>query len=295
MKSRRHAYLQLAVLISGILTVVLWGAVSLTSQEKLLQIAFLDVGQGDAIYIEAPNGSQVLIDGGKNPAVLRELSKVMPFWDRSIDLVVASHPHADHIAGLVDVLERYKIDYVMDVGLANYETPTLVAYEEAVGRSGAEKITPIRGTTITLDENVILTVLSEEVVSASDPNEASIILRLDYGDSSFIFTGDATAENERELLRYHHMLPADVLKVGHHGSNTSTSKEFVSAITPDIAVISVGKNNSYGHPTEKTLNTLEAQKVKILRTDKDGTVRFVSDGKLIREKRFSFLAKLFHQ
>lgn len=288
----QKALLQLLALVMGITTLVLWTLVAFNSIERPLEVVFLDVGQGDAIYIETPKGSQILIDGGSTQAVLRELSKVVPFWDRSIDFVIATHPDADHIGGLVDVFEAFQVSYVMDTELKR-DTPTAKAYERAVELEGVEKITPTRGTRITLDGNVVITVLSQEVVAASNTNEASIVVRLDYGESSFLFTGDATKETERELLSLHRSLDADVLKVGHHGSNTSTSSEFVSAVSPNIAVISVGKNNSYGHPAPEVISTLESQNVKILRTDELGTIRLESDGRIIKERRTGFLSSLF--
>lgn len=288
----RRSILQLLVVVTGAIAFTLWLMVALKVGERPLEVVFLDVGQGDAIYIETPLGSQVLIDGGRDRRVLRELSKVMPFWDRSIDLVIATHPDADHIGGLVDVLEAFQVDYLMDTEVKN-DTPVFRSYTAAVKTEAVERIPPARGTQITLDDNVILTVLSREVVAASNTNDASIVARLDYGDTSFLFTGDATKEIERELLGLHDVLDSDVLKVGHHGSDTSTSSEFVSAVSPSIAVISVGKGNSYGHPTKNVLDTLSDQTVRVLRTDEVGTIRLMSDGSLIRERGLGILSIVF--
>lgn len=288
----RRSILQLLVVVTGAIAFTLWLMVALKVGERPLEVVFLDVGQGDAIYIETPLGSQVLIDGGRDRRVLRELSKVMPFWDRSIDLVIATHPDADHIGGLVDVLEAFQVDYLMDTEVKN-DTPVFRSYTAAVKTEAVERIPPARGTQITLDDNVILTVLSREVVAASNTNDASIVARLDYGDTSFLFTGDATKEIERELLGLHGVLDSDVLKVGHHGSDTSTSSEFVSAVSPSIAVISVGKGNSYGHPTKNVLDTLSDQTVRVLRTDEVGTIRLMSDGSLIRERGLGILSTMF--
>lgn len=295
MKPRRSqvkAFLMLLVLVSGLTAVVSWSFLLLEAKDPELKVVFLDVGQGDAIFIQAPNGSQVLIDGGLTSDVLRELSKVMPFWDRTIDLVVATHPHADHIGGLIDVFERFEVAHILETAIKE-DTPVVKAYERAVKNESAEQVPRERGTKIILDSNVVLTILSREVVAASDPNDASIVLRLDYGETSFLFTGDATKFVEEELLQFYKALDIDVLKVGHHGSNTSTSSAFVSATSPDIAVISVGANNSYGHPTQNVLETLAAQSVEVLRTDELGTIQLVSDGRNISEKRLGFLAELF--
>lgn len=284
--------LMFLVLASGLTAIISWSFVLLEAKDPELRVVFLDIGQGDAIFIEAPNGSQVLIDGGTTSDVLRELSKVMPFWDRSIDLVVATHPHGDHIGGLIDVLERFEVANILETAIKE-DTAVVKAYDRAVEKENAEQIPRERGTRVILDSNVVLTILSREVVAASDPNDASIVLRLDYGETSFLFTGDATKFVEEELLQFYDALDIDVLKVGHHGSNTSTSPAFVSATSPDIAVISVGANNTYGHPTQNVLETLAAQNVEVLRTDELGTIQLVSDGRNISEKRLGFWAELF--
>jgi competence protein ComEC len=247
----------------------------------------LDVGQGDAFFIESPGGTQVLIDGGRGTAVLRELSKVMPFWDRTLDVVVATHPDADHIGGLVHVFERFEVAHLLHTSVKN-DTPVFRAYKKVVEKESLRIIPASRGTKITLDDSVVLTILSREVVAASDTNDASIILRLDYGDTSFLFTGDASKETERELLQFHSMLDVDVLKVGHHGSDTSTSTEFISATSPEFALISVGKENSYGHPDDDVLLRLEVAGVKILRSDERGTARLISDGEKVFAKPLHF-------
>lgn len=288
--SRRLGALAFAALFFLVLSAVSWGALVSTTGEKYLSVSFLDVGQGDAIFIETPLGSQVLIDGGRGSDVLRELSTVMPFWDRSIDIVVATHPDADHIGGLVEVLERFDVEYIVETDVEN-DTPVYRAYREVLERRGPERIVPARGTRIEIDETATLTVLSREVVAASDTNDASIVMRLDYGETSFLFTGDATKFIEVELLEFHELLDTDVLKVGHHGSSTSTSAAFVSAVSPDIAVISVGKDNSYGHPTGEVLTTLEGAGAAIYRTDEDGTVRLISNGVRIEKSDVGILGK----
>lgn len=288
--SKRLGALAFVALFFLMLSAVSWGALVSTNGEKYLSVSFLDVGQGDAIFIETPLGSQVLIDGGRGSDVLRELSTVMPFWDRSIDIIVATHPDADHIGGLVEVFERFDVEYIVETDVEN-DTPVYRAYREVIRRRGPERIVPARGTQIEIDETATLTILSREVVAASDTNDASIVMRLDYGETSFLFTGDATKFVEEELLEFHELLDTDVLKVGHHGSSTSTSAAFVSAVSPDIAVISVGADNSYGHPTSEVLTTLENAGAVIYRTDEDGTIRLISDGMHIQKKSVGILGK----
>lgn len=292
-RSRKESILFLLVLFFTLTTFLLWSGIFFTNSEKgILKVVMLDVGQGDAFFIESPEGTQILIDGGRGRVVLRELSKVMPFWDRTLDVVVATHPDADHIGGLVYVLEGFRVSHVLQTSIEN-DTPVFRAYSEALENENSTRIPSSRGTTITLDDSVVVTVLSEEVVAASDTNDASIILRIDYGDTSFLFTGDATKETEKKLLQFHSMLDVDVLKVGHHGSDTSTSTEFISATSPEFALISVGKENSYGHPTDEVLDRLTSADVRILRSDTNGTVRLVSDGGRVSVKPLHFFEELF--
>ncbi|MDZ7726627.1 MAG: ComEC/Rec2 family competence protein [Candidatus Campbellbacteria bacterium] len=285
-----RSLLILLTFISFFVAVALWLVLFIHSIEKPLEVVFLDVGQGDAIFIETPKGEEILIDGGRDNSVLRGLSQVMPFWDRSIDLVIATHPDADHIGGIVDVLRRYKVKAILDTEVEN-DTPAFISYSQEVQKEKARSIDPVRGSQLFFD-NVVLTILSKESSVTSDPNDASIIVRLDYGETSFLLTGDADKKTERELLGFYDALEADVLKVGHHGSSTSTASEFVSAVSPEFAVISVGEDNSYGHPTDEVLNTLEKQEVEILRTDEDGMIRFESNGDILVQKDPGFFQKL---
>jgi competence protein ComEC len=289
---RTRNTLLIFVVFFAILSLVLWFLVFVRSERAPLEVTMLDVGQGDAFFIESPGGTQILIDGGRGTEVLRELSKVMPFWDRSLDIVIATHPDADHIGGLVGVLERFDVEHILETSVEN-DTATFRAYRERVTSEGATHIPPAQGTRIIVDGSAVLTIISREMSTASETNEASIIVRLDYGETSFLFTGDAVKRNERELLRFHRMLDTDVLKVGHHGSNTSTSAEFLSAVSPDIALISVGADNRYGHPHKEVLDRLIASGADIVRTDTEGTVRLVSDGTNIIRKPVGILGELF--
>lgn len=251
-----------------------------------LTVAFLNIGQGDAIYIEAPHGNQLLIDGGPGRQILRELGNVMPFSDRTIDAVIATHPDADHIGGLVDVLDNYEVGLFMEPGVTT-DSSLYKTLEEKVAREKTEngslqKIEARRGMTIDLGDGVLLQILYPVSDTRGwETNDASIVARLVYGNTEFLLTGDAPVKTERGLM---YMGPSfvslhsDVLKVGHHGSKTSTSPEFVAAVHPEYAVISVGKDNRYGHPTPVVLETLKKENIKILRTDTMGRIIFTSDG-----------------
>ncbi len=252
----------------------------------ILTVAFLDVGQGDAIYIEAPSGNQMLIDAGPGKAVLRELSKVMPFYDRSIDVVIATHADQDHVGGLPDVLKKYKVNIFMEPGVpgesSSYkEVEKIVASSNSSGGgAGIKKILARRGMNVDLGDGTILQILFPVIDSPStDTNMSSIVAKLVYGENEFMLTGDAPQAVENYLVDTEGtLLQSDVLKAGHHGSKTSTSQVFVSAVSPQYAVISVGKDNKYGHPNQETLDTLRNFGAKILRTDQLGDIVFKSDG-----------------
>ena len=245
-----------------------------------MTIAFLDVGQGDAIYIEAPSGNQMLIDGGPGKAVLRELSKVMPFYDRSIDVVMATHADQDHVGGLPDVLQKYKVNTFMESGVPG-PSSSYEELEKMVGTStDVKKVLARRGMTVDLGNGAILQILfPDRDPTGMETNMSSIVARLVYGDNEFLLTGDSPIAIENYLIGAEGaLLQSDVLKTGHHGSKTSTSAAFVSAVSPEYAVISVGKDNKYGHPNQETLDTLGNFGAKILRTDQLGRIVFKSDG-----------------
>lgn len=248
-------------------------------QPTQLTVAFLDVGQGDAIFIETPRGRQVLIDGGKNRAVLGALSDVMGFRDRSLDVVIATHPDLDHIGGLPHVFARYDVSMVLETGVqddgADYE-----AFMAAVYAEGLAPILGRAGMVLELEEGIELQFLFPQGdASRMEANSASIITRLTYGETSFLFMGDAPVAIERYLAtQYAAGLQSAVLKLGHHGSKTSTSEEFLAMVSPDYAVVSAGCDNQYGHPHAEVLERLARHSVAVADTCADGTVVFRSDG-----------------
>ena len=245
----------------------------------LLTVNFLDVGQGDAIFIEAPNGNQVLIDGGPGRSVLSGLGQVMSFYDRSIDLVIATHPDSDHIAGLPAVFDNYQVAGFMAPALI-CQTAICETLEIKVASEPAPKVIAARGEKIILGDGVELEILSPDGSAlGNDTNSASIVAKLTYGQTSFLFTGDAPQAIERYLLsEFGQNLDIDVLKVGHHGSDTSSAPDFLAATSPAVAVISVGKDNRYGHPKASVVDSLVKIRAKIFRTDEQGTVIFKTDG-----------------
>lgn len=262
-----------------------WYAV-FAEERSGLTVVFLDVGQGDAIYIEGMNGNQVLIDGGPNKEVLRQLSRVMPFYDRSIDVIIESHPDADHISGLVDVLERYDVGLVMESGVGS-DSAVYAELENVRNQKGIQKILVRRGQIIDLGEGVFLEILfPDRDVSGLETNLASVVCRLVYGETEFLFTGDSPKAMESYLISvYGKELQSDVLKTGHHGSKTSTSEMFLGYVGPEYVVISSGKDNKYGHPSGEVLDILKKFGAEIFRTDEKGAIKMQSDGESITVAR----------
>jgi competence protein ComEC len=247
-----------------------------------LHVAVLDVGQGDAILITSPLGQQILVDGGPSPAALTSaLGHEMPFWDRSLDLVVMTHPDADHITGLVEVLRRFQVGGWLDNGQPD-DDPISVACQELLAEAGTPHHAVHAGDRLDLGEGLVLQVLHpppEPVAgTAADTNNNSLVLRLVWQGASFLLTGDLEADGERLLLGSGQALPADVLKVAHHGSGGSSTAPFLAAVDPAYAVLSVGAGNPFGHPAQAVLDRLGGLGVTVLRTDKQGTVEFVTDG-----------------
>ncbi len=241
-----------------------------------LHVYFLDVGQGDAILIRAPDGRQVLVDGGPSPAaLLDELGSLLPFWDRTLDMVVLTHPDTDHMNGLLPLFERYRIATVLDTVQDGGEAP---AWSAALAAHRGQRITARRGMRLVLDD-LRITVLhpAEPLLPETSDNAASLVLRLDYGEISLLLMGDAEQATEEALLAAGQPLQADVLKVAHHGSGGGTSAAFLAAVQPQLAVIQVGADNRFGHPHPDTLTRLAP--AQVLRTDQDGRIEVTSDGR----------------
>ncbi len=254
-----------------------------TMPDDKLHVSFLNVGQGDAILIQK-GSRQVLIDGGPSPqAVTLELSRQMPFWDRSIDLVVLTHPHGDHLAGLLEVLRRYDIGQVLYTSL-DYESSLYDEWLRYIKETGIKSTIVCAGQRIDIGDGVFFEVLwpSANPIKGSntdaDPNSAVLLLK--EGDISFLLTGDTTSEAEWELIRERAVVNTTVIKIAHHGSLSSSTTEFLSVVNPKAAVICVGANNTYSLPNNEVIERLEARlgENNIYRTDRDGTITFITDG-----------------
>jgi len=278
--------LGVVILVLALVVAVIWWALASASTSSEMTVTFLDVGQGDATLIESPSGVQVLIDGGKNRAVIRELSREMPLFDRSLDVVIATHPDADHIGGLVDVLARYQVALVGQSSVEDSEGPDAVAFAQSVVGKKAKVVTLERGHVIDLGDGARLEILfPDRGVPEIETNTGSVIARLVYGSTAFMLTGDSPAAIEEYLVQLDgEALEANVLKVGHHGSRTSSSLIFVGYVSPEYAVISRGCDNSYGHPHEEVLATFARLEILTLDTCEEGSITFVSDGISVRRK-----------
>ena len=276
-------YLKLRHLVIVLcLSVFAFSTRSIASQKDgLLKIRFFDIGQGDAIFIETPNGSQVLIDGGPDNKILQKLGEVIPFYDKDIDLVVVSHPHADHLVGLIDVLNRYEVKNIIEAK-ENYVSSDFNAWREAVNNESSVEIEAISGKEIDLGSEVTLAILhpfdSVAGTSTKTPHDDVVVAILKYKSFELMLTGDIEAKVERRLILEGYDLDSDVLKVGHHGSKTSTTEEFLSEVSPEVAVIQVGADNRYGHPTEEVLKRLDSFGIKHYRNDLNGDIAVISDG-----------------
>ncbi|MDO8529875.1 MAG: ComEC/Rec2 family competence protein [bacterium] len=293
MKSIFTVKQRVGLLVTGILilgNIFAWQEVFALAGPHYLKVNVLGIGQGDSIFIETPARHQIVIDGGPDSLVLGKLQQRLPFWDRSLDLVILTHPDKDHVMGLLSVLQKYKVDYILWTGIIrNGETYQewlkLVSETE---KKGTRVIKANAGQKIVSGEVVIETLHPLEDVAGQDfkeeSNDSSIFSRLVYGSRSFLFTGDASSKVESKLISQGIDVDSDVLKVGHHGSRFSTSDAFLQAVSPDIAVISAGKKNSYGHPTPEVLQRLEKFGITVFRTDKDGDVEIISDGTNINIK-----------
>lgn len=249
-------------------------------KDGLLKVYFLDVGQGDAMFVEAPNGNQVLIDGGPDGKVLAELGKIMPFFDRDIDLVSISHPQSDHLSGALEVLDRYEVGQILESSIS-YDSALFSAWQGKKRTEGARQLWALAGEVLDLGSGVRLEVLGPKSglkLAKSDINNDSVVIRLVYKDFEVLFTGDTEKKGELVILNQNKNISADVLKVGHHGSKTSTTASFLNAINPQVAVIEVGAKNRYGHPTKEVLDRLDNSGIKYYRTDTDGGIKISSDG-----------------
>lgn len=274
------------------LNIFSWTIAYGVSKPQEAEVIFFDVGQGDSALIKTPEGHLVLIDGGPGKTILEKLPKYIPFWEKSIDLIILTHPHQDHLEGLIYVLENYNIENILWTG-ALEETVLFEKWQKLI-ENGDSNVKIAKAGQRIRAEDFILDILypfdSLENIRLKDANLSSIVLRIESGGMSYIFTGDTYNTVEKELTQKSQdcrldeeesglcrimVLKSDVLKVAHHGSKTSTSEEFLENVYPLVAVISSGEGNRYGHPHREVLEVLARYGIRILRTDEEGDIKIL--------------------
>ncbi len=274
-----------AILALSVFTCLIWYTALREDRHAKLTVSFLDIGQGDSIYIESPTGMQVLIDGGPDTQVLRRLSDVMPWYDRSIDLIIPTHPDADHVSGLVDVLSRYQASYVLQSSVLG-DTTVWNVLEKAIVKEGSTNLIARRGRIIDIGGGAYLEILApDREVRNLETNTACVVAKLVYGKTAFMLTCDAPQAIEKYLVELDGTaLKSNVLKAGHHGSKNSSSPLFIGYVDPQYVVYSRGCKNRYGHPNGETVATFARFGLVASDTCKEGTITFVSDGaKVVRQ------------
>lgn len=269
----------LLVILLGCVCVYVWTQALAKDSPRYLRVAFLNIGQGDAIFVESPTGTQVLIDGGPDASLLRELPSVMDPFDRTLDAIVVTNPDQDHFAGFIPLLERYSIGREFEPGTKK-TTVTYRALESKLSETHVPRLLMRRGMVLDLGEGAQLYVLyPDRDVSTLKPNDGSVVMKLVYGKTSVMLMGDATAFVESHLLSLGTTtLPADILKLGHHGSKTSSSLSWLKGVSPKQAIVSAGCHNSYGHPNKEVTERLATLNIPYFWTCKEGTIEFYSDG-----------------
>lgn len=266
--------------ILAVAAALIWIAVFFQPDGRL-HVVFLDIGEGDAILIKTPLGQNILIDGGASPDLLAaELGRELPFWQRTIDAIISTHPHEDHLAGLMAVMDRYDVQMALSSPITS-TTPGFVKWEQLLAELPEGKVKALdRGDSLDLGLGVRISVLHPPAAplagTQSDLNNNSLVLKLTWGSTSFLLPGDIQDEGEQELLASGADLQSVVLKVPHQGAANALDSGFLAKVSPQIAVISVGAGNSFGHPAPAILQKLSG--LEVYRTDINGTVRITSDG-----------------
>jgi len=244
------------------------------------KVIFFDVGQGDSILIIAPGGKTILIDGGPDQKVLKELGAALPFWRPQIDLLIITHAHDDHIAGLIEISRRYKIKQVLYNNL-NFETPALEVIKKSFQDKKLNKIMAEPGMSFKFIKDCSLNILAASKETALAENDYSIVSSFNCLNKKILLAGDAGIEIEQELLASGLNLKSDIFKISHHGSNSANSEIFLKAVKPRAVVISVGLNNQFNHPSPVILDRLLKLAVDIYRTDQMGALEFLANNKTI--------------
>jgi len=286
----KKSFFLFIIIFTILLLITLW---VLYSKEKNLNIYFLNVGQGDAILIKSPYGQNILIDTGDGNFIIQELDKYLSWWEKNIDLVIITHPHDDHIGGINKLFHYYKIKKILYTGVV-HSSPNFLAFLENIQNNETPILIASKQNNIKLSpdqkKQLILKILYPKEnffqKEINNLNNSSIISKLIYHNTSFLFMGDAEKEVEEELINDHQNniinLRSDVIKLGHHGSNTSNTDTFLQSVKPEFGIIQVGKNNNFNHPSPRILKRLQRNNIQIYRNDLHGGIHVDSDGNKIK-------------
>lgn len=244
-----------------------------------LLVSFIDSGQADSILIKTPYQQNIIIDLGSNKG-LKDLNKKISWWNKTIELIIITHPHDDHILGIISLLKKYQVKKIMYTGIL-HESPAYLELLNFIQEKNIPLLIPVENQIISFGEDCFLKILfpweSFQEKEIENLNNSSIVSQLNCNNSKFLFTGDAEIEVENEILKKNLDIKSDVLKVGHHGSITSSQEIFLKKIDPQIAIIMVGEGNKFNHPSLRTIKKLEKLKIKTFRTDLHGTIDIISD------------------
>lgn len=286
--SRKLRRVILFIAAAGVVTAVAFGPElsRLLAPKPRFTITFFDVGQGDSALVRDDRGDDILIDGGPGPGLAAKLGRYLPFGDDSLEKVVLTHPHADHADGLSEIFDHYRVEELVLTGVAydggGYEALLRAAKERNVpvriiATSTAFKLGPLSFETLWPLENLEgVRIANDSPGKGGGVNDTSIVLRASCGSLAALFTGDASSAVEKSLIARNAIVSSTILKVGHHGSRYSSGRDFLAAVRPEYAVVSVGKNNRYGQPALQTELRLKESGAKIFRTDQAGDVSFTS-------------------
>ncbi len=269
----------------GIILIIFYFLITYQTSKKNnnLEVSFIDSGQADAIFIKTPNQKNIIIDFGSEQG-LKQLEKEIEWWNKQIDLIIITHPHDDHITGLLPIIKKYKIKQIMYNGL-DYESNIYNELLNLIAEYNIPLLLPIYNQIINIEPdcflNIIYPITSLYQQKIDNVNNSSIVSRLVCHNSSFLFMGDAETEIEDKILNTNLNIKSNVIKISHHGSVTASSEKFLEKVDPKIAIIMVGKNNNFNHPSLRLIKRLDKLNIKLFRTDQDGTIKIISDGKKI--------------